>query len=133
MLIMIKTVFFNLLCIVVSILLSYLLSVHVGALYCAATGQCAAAYPSVGFTPYVGFLLSYLFLIPFSLSTFGSSGKYWWLGIFVAPVFLWPLYLGVSFDNLISLVAVASIGFILGTIAHKALQKLAPAFMAKIH
>ena len=52
-----KTLFQNLLCVAAAVLIAYLSSVYVGSLYCSISGQCSPDYPTVGFTPFVGFLL----------------------------------------------------------------------------
>jgi len=127
-----KNLFRNFSCIVFSVFAAYLLSVNVGALYCGVSGQCSANFPSIGFTPYVGFVLSYLFLVPFLLFSLGGTGKYWWLAIFVLPIFIWPLYLGMTITSLTGLILVPIGGLLVGLIARKAFNKFSPSFMSKI-
>lgn len=77
-----------------------------------------------------GFPVTYFFLTFLSFSLFGDKNKYWWIGIILVPALLFEVRLApvlIIFSFIFALIA-----WLLGTIANKALLKLAPAFMAKI-
>ncbi len=117
--------------VIAGVILAYSFSVFIGGLHCAVTGECSADLPSVGFTPYIGFILGYIFFISAFLSGFGGRGKYWWLIFFVGPAMLWSLSAG-SYSIVAEFFSIFCMGIFIGTLANKALIKLDPAFMAKI-
>lgn len=123
--------FWNLLLIFIGIIIAYLLSVVIGGLHCTLSGECSAAFASVGFTPYVGVILGYIFFVSILLVGCGNYNRYRWLLIFIGPIVFLPLYSS-SYSVVQEFVIVFGIGALLGTILRKALTKFAPSFMTKI-
>jgi hypothetical protein len=122
----------NILCVIVAAPLAFALSSFLGSLYCNSVGGCSAGIAAVNFAPIVGLMLGYFFLVPFLMSSLNTSGKYWWIVIFTMPILGWALYIDTRVMQIFPLVLSMIAGILLGTIAHKTLQKLAPGFMAKI-
>lgn len=128
----IRSFFQNLVCVILAGVVAYYLSVFTGSLYCNRVGNCSAGIASVDFTAVMGLLLGYFLFVPIFLALFGAKGKNWWIAVLTLPIFTWTIYMDIRLMQLMPLVLSAVAGFLLGTIAHKTLQKLAPAFMAKI-
>lgn len=128
---MLLRLFVNPFIVVLSIVTAFVFATGIGAIHCTITGECSAGVPSVGFTPYIGFILGYILFLSISLVGLGNNGKYWWFVLFVGPVLLWPIYEWNS-SVILEFATVLIIGISIGFFIRKTLQKLAPGFMSKI-
>ncbi|TSC87085.1 MAG: hypothetical protein G01um10148_190 [Parcubacteria group bacterium Gr01-1014_8] len=134
----------HLVLLVISVGLTYYLTPRTyESLYCKYISNCGGGWVDYG--PVLWMVASYTFLVTFLFMTFGRAYRYWWIGICLAPILfliLWmtmpPLIYISSFDFSGTALLLGAwgiyilAGLILGTIAHKTLQKLARAFMARL-
>ncbi|MBS4052933.1 MAG: hypothetical protein KGZ69_17270 [Methylomonas sp.] len=110
---------------------AYFLSIPIGGLHCRLTGECSAVYASIGFTPYIGLILGYVFFVTFLLIGIGNQKKFWWLMFFVGPVIAWPVYES-NYEVASEFLIVIVFALLVGVVLNKAITKLAPTFMAKL-
>lgn len=78
----------------------------------------------------IGYPLAVLFLLTFLMYAQGRKHVWWWVGVAAAPAILFEILLDplhVYIPMILGLIASW-----LGTLANKALLKLAPKFMAKL-
>ncbi len=126
-------VFFqNLFCVIFAGLITYLFSPFVGSFYCRVVGGCSAGLASLDFTTAMGLLVGYFLFIPLVLTLFGTNGRNWWMIGLILTILGLSIYIGVRLSQLVPLIAIATVGFLVGTIANKGLWKIAPGIMAKI-
>ena len=117
--------------IILSVILAYFLATIVGSAHCAITRECSASVPSIGFTPYIGFIISYIFFVSALLVALGNRGKFLWLVVLIGPILLWPVYEAAS-SVAFEFFAAAVAGILVGILANKILTQLAPSLMSKI-
>ena len=124
--------FQNLACVIFAGLITYLLSTFAGSLYCEVIGGCSAGLASLDFTTAMGLLVGYFLFIPLILALLGTSGRTWWAIGLILPILGLSIYIGVRSSQLVPLIVIAAVGFLVGTLANKALWKFVPGVMAKI-
>ncbi|MBI5457029.1 hypothetical protein HY969_04810 [Candidatus Kaiserbacteria bacterium] len=112
--------------ILLSYILAYYLSWHVGALY-------FSVFPGLlggGFFPddaarsFIGIPIALVVFVAFCITFLGGKHKYWWIGISLIPAILFEIVidpLHIYFPIILGLIAWG-----LATIAHKTLKKYAP-------
>lgn len=120
----------NIACLVVAALSAYYLAVPAQDFYCANISACSGGFFGFDLGVLIWMLVIYSFFTVAFLTMFGGRYKYWWMGVAVAPVI--AFHFTVDMYHVFLIIVWTLIAWGLGTLAHKTLQKLAPAFMAKI-
>ncbi len=119
--------------VVLSYLLAYFLAWYIGSIYAFIFPRSLGGGGIISVTAMewiVGLPLAVIFLSILALNAIGGYKKWWWIVISLLPVILLEIIydpLHIYFPIILALIAWG-----LGTLAHKTLQKFAPAFMAKI-
>ena len=119
--------------VILSYVLAYYLSWYFGTLYISIFSDIIGG---TGFFPgdvarsLVGMPAALIVLVVSCITTVGGKHKYWWIGVALIPAILFELLidpLHIYFPIILGVIAWG-----LGTLANKALHKLAPGIMAKI-
>ncbi|MBI4079808.1 hypothetical protein HY414_01085 [Candidatus Kaiserbacteria bacterium] len=113
-----------------SYLLGYFLAIPFGAIL-ALVLDIGGSFLGSGFEYFMfGFPLGVTVLICFLFSIYGDRYKFWWVGLALVPVIWFQVQLAPVL--VLGLLIAGGISWWLGTLANKALWKLAPGVMAKI-
>lgn len=125
-----KSIFRDLLCVIIAAGLAYYLAAPVQDFYCANISQCTGGFFGFDLGILVWIVFLYIFFATILLTVLGGRYKYWWIGISLLPAILFEIAidpLHIYFPIILGLIAWG-----LGTMAHKVLQKLYPSFISKI-